>query len=233
MLLPEEVDGQETCLLLHLQGLPLGTVTSATLISIHTSGWELQQDRSAAGMPLGKGLLLQAVRAVTASATMAAFSREPRSVLTRTRSSSGGCGAPGSSSRHDRSWRSPSPRPWRSCPYPDGFWGTQGSWRKFGAYGAVLPPLTLYRVWGQFQLCRGWRWVPSLQPNSHPQGRAFLQSGSPFRFHLAPPSPLRMCRESPFSPYWALPVSIPAHRVDTPPHVHFKFLKYGPNTVDL
>lgn len=66
-----------------------------------------------------------------------------------------------------------------------------------------------------------WRWFPSLQPNKHPQERAILQSGSSFRFHLVPTSPQRMCRETPFSPYWTLPVSIPVHKLE-PSCLHFK-----------
>lgn len=70
VLLPAEVNGQETCLLLHLQSLLLGTLTPIMLISINTG-------QTCCRMTLGKGLLLQAVRAVTASATMATFNRKP------------------------------------------------------------------------------------------------------------------------------------------------------------
>lgn len=46
-LLPAELDGHETCLLLYLQNFPLST--AMLQIAINTSGWEPQQSRSAAG----------------------------------------------------------------------------------------------------------------------------------------------------------------------------------------
>ena len=51
--------------------------------------------------------------------------------------------------------------------------------------------------------------------------KGFFTTNSSFRFLLAATSPQRMCRKTSFSPYWALPVSIPAYRLE-PSCLHFK-----------
>lgn len=99
--------------------------------------------------------LLSAVRAVTASATISTFNREPKSVLTCVHISSRGCGAAGSNSRCYRWWRSQSPRHWRSSPYTLMFSEAhkrklKKAWSLWNGFPLLLCAV---RVWEQTQLC--------------------------------------------------------------------------------